>query len=300
MSNSSSVKTYNWPTLDLVNGKWEKKYKVDSNAPFYFKIKENNSILRKIQYDLKNDESLKDKYLHQFHFLEDLKLKKLWLRLNEIIVPMTMYDIYNGFMRTLRDKTFEDELYDVNEISFESAAGPYKNMSLVECMNDNIIDKMIFNSLLKNKLPMRGLRVHTEGKVQILSGENLDDKNILNVKQITETGILFSSYDETLLDTISKGDMIKVFLDTRPLLTFIDNNLKMPNKIDRDFFYTTDELRYFYVEQHQMQKMLSYKSGRTNEVFFFCKFHHMLESDVPNIFMNLNEKLKLYFKEIVS
>jgi hypothetical protein len=263
-------------------------------------LKENNAALKQFQQDLKMDPKLKDMYAHQFHFLEDLKLKKFWLRLDEIVVQMTLFDVYSSFLRFLRDKTFEDELYDINEISFVGPAGPFEETSLIECMNENTIDKMIFNSLLKNKLPMRGFRVHTEGKVLINFGEDLFDSATLNVKQITESGILFSSYDDTLLDTVTKGDMIKFHMDTRPLKTFIENDLKMPEKLDRDFFYTTDELRYFYIEEKNLHKTLSYKSGKTNEIFFFCRFHHMLESEVPNLFFDFNEKLKNYFKDIIE
>lgn len=300
MSNSQEVRKHRWPTLELVSGKWEKKYKVDSNAPFYFKLKENNAALKKFQQDLKMDPKLKDQYAHQFHFLEDLKTKKLWLRLDEIIVPMNLFDVYSSFLRFLRDKTFEDELYNLNEISFVGPAGPFEESSLIECMNENTIDKMIFNSILKNKLPMRGFRVHTEGTVHVNFGRELEESTTLNVKQITDTGILFSSYDDTLLDTFTKGDMVKVFMDTRPLKTFINNDLKMPEKLGRDFFHTTDQLRYFYVEESNFQKHLSYKSGKTNEVFFFCRFHDMLESDVPNLFFDFNEKLKTYFKGILE
>jgi hypothetical protein len=295
----SEVKNYKWPSLEIASGNWEKKHKVDSNAPFYFKLKENNHVIKKFQHELKTDPKLQDLYAHQFHFVEDLKQKKFWIRIDqEIIFSMTLFDVYNGFLKFLRDKTFEDQLYDFNEISFHGPAGPYRETSLIECMNETMIDKMIFNSLMKNKLPMRDLRVHTEGSVLISYGEELKDQAKWNVRQITESGILFSSYDETLLDTLTKGNMVKVQMDTRPLKTFINNNLKMPEKLDRDFFYTDDELRYFYIEEKNVHKTLSYKSGKTNEVFFFCRFHHMLESDVPNIFMDLNEKLKDYFKQI--
>jgi len=61
-------------------------------------------------------------------------------------------------------------------------------------------------------------------------------------------------------------------------------------------YYSDDDLRYFFIEEKKIQKNLSFRSDETNEFFLFCRYHDMLESDVPGIFSEFVTKLEDYFK----
>ncbi len=298
MENFKLSNELSWPLKDLVNGKWNKVYKIDKNAPFYFKFNDNHKIIKNLQTRLKENDEAKKLFSYQHIFGDELKKIKLWLKSEENIIQMSMYDIYSGLLKHLKDHSYEDQLFNSNEVSFIGPLGPFKHMALIECLNDELIDKFIFSQIIKNKLPSRKLRIHTRGKVRIEFGEEFDTFANIEIKQITDSGILFSSKDDLLLETVSKSQFIKFFVDTRMMNQFLENNLEMPNDANEDFFFTKDHLRYFFIEEVNVVKSLSYKSGVTNEVFLFCRYHHMLESDVPNIFHEFTQKVKDYFQEL--
>lgn len=288
-----------WPLKDLINGKWNQTYTIDENAPLYFKVNDNYKLIKKLQVQLKDDADLNRLFNYQHVFSDDLKKVHLWLRSDENIIPMTLFDIYTGLLKHLKDNSYEDQLFNSNEVSFIGPLGPFKHMPLIECLNDDLIDKFIFSQIMKNKLPTRKLRVHTHGKIRIEFGDNFDTFANIEIRQITDSGILFSSKDDLILNTIAKSEFVKFFIDTRHMSEFLENDLKMLEDKKEDFFFTKDDLRYFFIEEKNVVKSLSYKSGINNEVFLFCRYHHMLESDVPNVFYEFTQKIKEYFKELL-
>ena len=299
MKNAKLSNELSWPVKDLVEGKWNDSYQIDDNAPFYFKFNDNHKLIKSLQSKIKEDESIKQLFNYQHMFGDNLKKVKVWVKSSENIIQMNMFDIYGGLIRHLRDHSFEDQLFNSNEVSFIGPLGPFKHMALIECLNEELIDKFIFSQIMKNKLPTRKLRVHTQGQIRIEFGENFDTFANIEIKQITDSGILFSSKDDLLLETLSKTEYVKFFIDTRMMNIFLENDLQMPNHKKEDFFFTKDDLRYFFIEEKNVVKSLSYKSGINNEVFLFCRYPHMLESDVPNIFHEFTQKVKDYFQKLI-
>lgn len=298
MENTKLSNELSWVLKDLVDGKWNQLYKIDKNAPFYFKFNDNQKIIKNLQIKIKEDANIKQLFNYQHVFGDELKKVKLWIKSEDSIIQMNMLDIYTGLLKHLRDSSFEDQLFNSNEVSFIGPLGPFKHMSLIECLNDELIEKFIFSQIIKNKLPSRKLRIHTNGKIRVEFGEDFDTYANIEIKQITDSGILFSSKDDLLLETISKSEFVKFYIDTRMMNTFLENNMKMPKSVTEEFFFTKDDLRYFFIEEKNIVKSLSYKSGLNNEVFLFCRYHHMLESDVPNIFHEFTQKVKEYFQNL--
>ena len=140
------------------------------------------------------------------------------------------------------------------------------------------------------------MRIHTNGKIRIEFGDSFEKHADLEIKQITDSGILFSSHDDEILNRIHKSEFIKFFIDTTNLKKFVDDELQVNDAHPEKFFYTTEHLRYFFIEEKNVIKSLSYKSAYNNEVFLFCRYFHMLESDVPNVFSEFTIKVNHLFK----
>ncbi len=289
-----------WPIVDLVEGKWNSSYKLDRNAPFELKLNDNHLLIKKMKSLLKEDEDLKKVFDYQKHFVEELKNTIIWVKQEDQIIKMNLNDLYLSFSKFLKDTSFEDQLYDCNLVSFVGPLGPFKEITLISLLNDELVRKYIFSQVLGNKLPMRKLRVHTKGKIRIEYGSEFDHLANLEIKQITDSGILFSTNDDLLLNTIEQSQFVKFFVDTRLINEFTNNNFKINENWGEEFFYTKDTLRYFFIEQVNIVKSLSYKSATTNEVYLFCRYHHMLESDVPNIFYDFVNKVENHIKGLAS
>lgn len=283
-----------WKVEDMLSGEWNKLYKIDKNIPLYFKLMDNSLLTKEIKNQIKSDSKIHDLYSQQLAFIERQRLNDLWVKIEGNIVKMNLLDLYNTFLCYLKDKSYEDQLFNINEVSFMGPLGPYSELPLIQCLNDRIINKFIFASVMNNKIPMRSMRLLTEGTVLVNYGKELEHLSELNVKQITDTGILFSSFDEFVIDDMSKADVLKFHMTTEKIKSFMDNNFKSDEPLS-DLYYTENELRYFFVEENKMQRGLSYRSDETNEFFLFIRYYDMLESDVPNIFMQFMDKLKDYF-----
>lgn len=289
-----------WPYTDLVNGNLAKTYQFDDKCNFKFKLVDNDILLKKVQSALKCHTKLGELVDEQYLFIDELKATKLWLDIETSIISMSLYDVYTGLMKHLKDQSFEDQLFNCHDVSFVGPMGPFKEMPLIKCLNDNIVEKLILHSLLKNKIPSRKLRVHTQGKVIIRHGEELKNTEIVNIRQITDSGILLSSTDDLLLQKISKSDQVKFLVDTELLKEFTGNGLKITDNNSSEFFYTTNDKKSFLIQESEIVKTLSYKSGDNNEFYLFCRYQHMLETDASKDFKEFTNTVKDYFEKLVA
>lgn len=294
--NVAQLKELDWPMQDTLDGEWNKSYKIDQNAPFEFKIVDNHMLMKNIQKRLKADSSLQAKYSENLEFIITLKAIKIWLKLDGSVIPMNLLDVYTCFTKHLKDSSFDDQLYNCNSVSFMGPMGPFKEIPLVQCLNDKLIGKFLFESSLKSKIPARNLRVRTSGDVLVTHGENHELQNRVQMKQITKNGILFSCRDGMVVDNFSRSEILKFHINTEKLKNFTDNNLKMQLSSKTDFFYSEDDLRYFYVDETKIKRSLSYKSDETNEFFLFIRYCDMQESDIPSVFIEFTKKVENYFQ----
>ncbi len=290
----------NWTVDDIAAGNWNRLYKFDENTPLMFKVIDNSVFVQNIQNELKKCSKFNGLYETHLSFLDSLAEVKIWVKTEGHVVPMTLLDIYHSFAKNLRDESFDDQLYNYSLISFMGALGPFKEIPLIECLNDRMIEKFLFNSSVKSKIPTRKLRVRTSGKILVSHGENFESRDNIQIKQITDTGILFSSTDGFAIDSFAKSNVLKFHVNTSHLKNFTESDFKSSKKMTDDFFYSDDELRYFFVEEEKVKRSLSFKSEQTNEFFLFVRYHDMLESDVPNVFREFTEKANTYFQHFTK
>ena len=300
MMKAAKLQGLDWATTETLTGDWSKTYKLDQNAPFEFKIIDNHLIMKHIKNTIKNNNEVQKQHNENLDFLNTLSSIKIWLKLEGSVMPMTLLDVYHTFTKHLKDSSFDDQLYNCSSISFMGPMGPFKEIPLVQCLNDRLIDKFLFNYSLKSKIPARNLRVRTHGDILVTHGTQQEFQNRVQIKQITNSGILFSCTDGMVVDNFSQSDMLKFHINTEELKKFTDNNFRMPLTPQKDFFYSEDDLKYFYIEESKIKKSLSYKSDETNEFFLFIRYCDMLESDVPAIFMDFTKKLEGYFQYFVK
>jgi len=287
--------TLDWKLNDILTGQWNKIYKIDKNAPFYFRLMDNSYLTNDIRRSIKNDQTIYQSYQDQLAFLERQKKVNVWLKVNDSIISMTLLDVYNTFLCYLKDKSYEDQLFNVNDVSFIGPLGPFTPIPLVQCINERIVNQFIYASILNNKIPMRKMRILTEGQVKVTHGNDMNLQSFLEVKQITDTGILFSCKDEFAIEDMSRSEVLKFHVNTEKIKSFTDNNFQSTTELS-NMYYSDDDLRYFFIEEKKIQKNLSFRSDETNEFFLFCRYHDMLESDVPGIFSEFVTKLEDYFK----
>ena len=292
-----------WPLDDVISGKWNKKYQISKNLPLFFKLNDNVKLINHIKQELKEDESLKERLQAEQEKLSEFKEVKIWLKVDDSILKLTLYDVYTSLLKHLRHQSFEDQLFKCQSVSLMGPLGPYTDMPLIDCLNDELVDKFVFNQILKNKLPVRNLRVHANSDIKIAFGNMFEKKGVMKLKQISDAGILFSCTDEEVLTFLGDGEHAKVFLDTKQITAF--NNAESSENdtaigANENLFYTDDQLSYFIIEESKMIKSLSYKSAKTNEIFFFCRYKHMEESGIGKTCTEFMKQVKSQMGEYLD
>ena len=273
---------------DLITGNISYKHQLAPSAPLFLKLNDNLHLLRKIQSEMKCDKIYKAAVTSLNKELLEFKEKKLWLKINNDIITMNLYDVYKGFLTHLRYHTYKDELFNFNNVSFLGPLGPFKSMTLISCLNSEICEKFIFQALITNKLPLRCLRIHASGGLRVHFGTKMAQEDVMNLKQITSSGLLFSTKSEDLISDMALGEYLKVFMSSKALKSF-SNSESLPSDYEQ-FFNTKDTS--FYIHQSAILKSLSYQSTETNEVFFFCRYKDIKDSDIPLVCYQLVKELK--------
>jgi hypothetical protein len=260
------------------------------DLPITFHWADSSKLTRSMQSSLKLDNSLQvtlQQLEYKFHELQQIML---WVKNHDSIIPMSLYDVYMTMMAHLKKGEFEDQLFNSQELSFIGPTGPYKFSTMVELLNKSTFNEFVFYSILKNKLPHRGFRLHTQGQVMMQFGQHLDQVTMLKIQQITDNGVLFASRDELLLDNMTKGEVCKFMLDTTAISRLLDGHY--PEDPGQDLFFTSNDLRYFVVKQTDIIKSLGYDSAITGEFYLFIRYSHMHDSELPVVFKTFIQTVK--------
>ena len=172
MNNNKIQSLLSWPIRDVLTGSWNKEYKFDQNAPFSFKLVDSHIFMNNLRFELKKSEELNELYSHHLDFMAQIQSTKIWLKINDNIMHISLTDVYNSFINNLKSREFEDQLFNCNEVSFVGPMGPFKHIPLIQCINKNVLDKFVLHNVLKSKLPTRSLRVITKGHLVVSHGED--------------------------------------------------------------------------------------------------------------------------------
>lgn len=273
------------------NFKFENNFKLLQNLPINLHWADSRMLIEKVRHEAKHGE---ENFFHEKQFaigvVESLKNVPIWLKNGDYIIPMSMFDIYSSLGKYIKKEEMEDELFNSQEISFIGPTGPFKEMPLINCINEQTLNIFIHWMVVTNKLPQRDFRLVTSGHVAAdFVQDKKSNKQLLAVDQITDSGILFSSSNDFLLDTLEKSQELKVFFNTE----IITDALKCDQVNKRkDLFFSDDKLRYFRINQEKIIKKLKYNSHNSGKFFMFCRYYDMTESEVPELMKKFTKDAK--------
>ena len=283
----------------FANFKFESKFKLLHDLPFNLHWANSKMLIDKVRHETKlGDEIFFNEKQFAIGVVESLKKVPIWLKNTDYVIPMTMFDIYSSLGQYIKKEAMEDELFNSQEISFIGPTGPFKNMPMINCINEQTFNIFIHWMVMTNKLPQRGFRLATSGHVaaEFKHGHE-KNKNLLKVDQITDSGILFSSSNDFLLDTIEKSEEMKVFFNTDNIFNALQSDRKNRNE---DLFFSNDKLHYFKIDQHKVVKKLKFNSHNSGEFFLFCRYYDMIESEVPELMKRFTADTKKIILDSVA
>jgi hypothetical protein len=146
--------------------------------------------------------------------LERLSLIPIWIKNNRKVHQMTMFDLYDRHI--LNHETFNADSGPM-EVSFISSSGPFKEMFLSECFNNSTYRDFILVYLLKNKLAKRNYRIRLKSKVLVEYGAEFEKVKLINIDQMTSTGLLLSIEADIYQRELKNSDRLRFLIDTHVL-----------------------------------------------------------------------------------
>lgn len=267
-------------------------------APIYFHWSNSAAGTKFVQNMARENEMLDQSLRAIWHRLSELKNVQLWLKTREHIIPMNLFDVYLTLVGHLKKQDQEDNLFNCHEVSFIGPEGPYRETTLVQLLNRHTYYEFIYYYLIKNKLPLRDYRLFVSGAVVLQFGPNLCYSTVVNVRQLTSSGVLFSSKDEQLLEKVSSGPLLK-FMAMSDHLSQIKNGCSTFTANKADLFFTTDVCNFFSIVESRVMKSLSFESGISGEYFLYCRYHDMTDGEFPDVAKDFVEYSKaLVFKDV--
>lgn len=283
----------------FANFKFESNFNLLNDIPLNLHWANSRALIEKVKYETKyGEETFSNEKQFAIGVVESLKNVPVWLKNSEFVIPMSMFDIYNCLGQYIKKEAMEDELFNSQEISFIGPTGPFKHMPMINCINAQTLNIFIHWMVMTNKLPQRDFRLMTSGHVAAeFKQEKETTKNLLKVGQITDTGILFSSSDDFLLETIEKSQAVKVFFNTDKIFQALQSDSKNRSE---DLFFSNDQLHYFKIDQEKIIKKLKFNSHNSGEFFMFCRYYDMLESEVPELMKKFTKDTKKILYDSVA
>lgn len=290
---SNNVKDY------FTDFKFEKSFKPFKNVPLDLHWSDARILIEQVRKKAKAGDDL---FHHQKQFakstVESLKKVPVWLKNGNFVIPMTMFDIYNTLGQFIKKETMEDELFNSQEISFIGPNGPFKEMPLINCINEQTLNIYIHWLVMVNKLPQRAFRLNTEGQVAAdFIDTDKTDTNHLNVQQLTDTGILFSSNNDFLLERVENVNELKVYFNTTKMFDAIKNSSVNSSK---EIYFSNDKLHYFRIQREKVVTKQKYNSHKSGEFFMFCRYCDMFESEVPELMKKFTKETKKIILDSVA
>jgi hypothetical protein len=267
----------------------DKPIRVNPSYPISFHWMNEPKICSKIKKEINTENTklnLEFKMLNKQ--VNQLREVKLWLKVNDNIISLTAYDLYESLFSHVRSGKFEDQLFNAQDISFLSPAGPFKCLTLIECINQDTFDKFLYVKTIQNKLGQRSFRLNTAGKVTVYYGDFFQENSQVKLEQITDTGFLFSSKDETLLEVIEDQFQFKFQMDIKFLDNYFDKNTEKSD----DPFFTTNSFNSFTISQNDITTNLKYDSALSGKYFIYCRFGQIKEKEYSNSIRNFVKKFK--------
>jgi hypothetical protein len=264
-----------------------RKIKLNNNYPLSLQWSNDSVLTKRIKNLLKEPKN--NNQLNQLHAeLDKLKEVPLWLKLDESVLKLSAYDIYHTMCMHFRNGDFEDQLFNAQNISFSSPTGPFKDLSIVECIHEDTLKAFITSYVLQNNLPQRSFRLDTQGQALLSYGEFNERSLRIDVEQLTDSGILFSSDDFELLEVIDDAQYFKFQMTSKNLEQYFDSNSTLEN----DLFFSNNITEAFTVNSTKLSKSLKYDSADTGKFYLFCRYSDMQGSEHAAKFKSFVENFK--------
>jgi hypothetical protein len=167
-----------------------------------------------VKHKLNDDHQLQTAFHQKQMNIDHLRLIPVWFRTQKKVYHMSVFDLYERFILNKPLIFGGVDPFDPLEVSFISSTGPFKSISIAECFNKETYRDFILVYLIKDRLPKRDFRLRLRSKVLIEYGKEFAEARLINLEQMTASGLLFSVGSDFFMKDLSKKSKVRILLDT--------------------------------------------------------------------------------------
>lgn len=158
--------------------------------------------------------------------IEHLATIPVWIKTKEKVHQTHMHELYERHIFNRTQLLGGVDSYGPIEISFISGTGPFKTMAITECFNKTIYRDFILINIIRGKLPRRDFRIRVKSKVLFEYGEDFGKAQLVNLEQLTTSGLLFSMDAEVFQRELAHDGKVRVMLDTHSLAQSLGKDIE--------------------------------------------------------------------------
>jgi hypothetical protein len=170
-----------------------------------------------IKTQLEQDPALLKDFKHREIALGKLSEIPVWVRTESKVHQTTMHELYEKYILNLTHLLGGVDPFSTLEISFISATGPFKGMSIAECFNKTTYRDFVLVYLIKGKLPRRDYRIRLKSKILLEFGQHFEKAELISLEQLTMNGMLLSIDSETYAKKMAGVDDVRVLVNSKML-----------------------------------------------------------------------------------
>jgi hypothetical protein len=272
------------------NFTFSKKIIPNEKYPVWIHWSNNPYLTNKVKEGVKSG-LMKTQFDQLTKQLNNLKDVPLWLKLEDSILKLSAFDLYHTLCMHFRNGQFEDQLFNCQEISFVSPTGPFKEITIVDCIHEKTIESFVYKNIIQNNLAQRSFRVFTKGSAKLSFGEFREHDLDISVEQLTDHGVLFSSDNFKLLEVIDDEQFFNIQMTLKNIKSYFDDSSQF-DEAQSDLFYSNNLTEGFRVNSSHLIKSLKYDSSETGKFFLFCRYKDMQGSEHGHTLGKFVESMK--------
>ncbi len=228
------------------------------------------------------DEMLKLDFESRERGLQKLADIPVWIKTSSKVHQSNMYEIYEKFIMNQAQFIGGIDPFGPQDISFISGTGPFKNMAIAECFNQATYKDFVLVNLLKGKLPRRDFRIRLKSKVLMEHGDDLQGATLINLEQLTTSGLLLSLDSDSFLRTPSFRGRVRLILDTKCLSDSIGKGLsELSSHLSQYAFnllYSSKKEDGIELNMSDVHVESSFDFLKNKKVYLFISYHTLKKS----------------------
>jgi hypothetical protein len=157
--------------------------------------------------------------------LNQLKFIPVWIKTPKKTHQSSMYDLYEEYI------LHQDNLFDSldpfcpYEISFLSGMGPFRRLSITECLSESTHREFILLFLMKGKIRAGDFSLKLKSKILMEYGDQYSKADLIDLLQLTSEGIVISLNSDFYTREYSSLKSLRLLINFRILVPVKNKNL---------------------------------------------------------------------------